>query len=42
MGLVEDIGSCKYEYTGQTGKNGYTRGKKHIDNYVHKRDSSAL
>ena len=30
-GLVEDLGSCKYVYTGQTGKNGYTRGKKHID-----------
>ena len=21
-GLVEDLGSCKYEYTGQTGKTG--------------------
>ena len=40
--LVDDQGRGKYEYTGQTGKNGYTRGKKHIDDYVHKRDSSAL
>ena len=41
-GLVKDLGSCNYQYTGQTGKNVYTRGKKHIDDYVHKRDSYAL
>ena len=34
-GLAEDHGRCKYEYTGQTGRNGYTRGKKHIGGYVH-------
>ena len=33
---------CRFEYIGQTGKNGYTRGKKHIDDYRQKRECSAL
>ena len=33
---------CSYEYTGQTGLNAYTRGKKHDQDYKAKRDESAL
>ena len=33
---------CNYKYTGQTGKNAYTRGKKHDQDYKAKGDNSAL
>ena len=33
---------CEYEYTGQTSNNGYTRGKKHEEDYKAKREDSAL
>ena len=33
---------CEYEYTGQTSTNGYTRGRKHEEDYKAKRDESAL
>ena len=35
-------GDCRYEYTGQTGQNGYTRGDKHQKEYQQKSDKSAL
>ena len=33
---------CKGVYKGETGKNGFSRGKKHHDDYVNKRDVSAM
>ena len=33
---------CEYVYTGQTGQNAYTRGKKHEEDYKAKRENSAL
>ena len=33
---------CDYAYIGETGKNGYTRGLRHQDDYRNERDSSAL
>jgi len=35
-------GGCDFEYTGQTGMNAYTRGKKHEQDYVAKRETSCL
>lgn len=35
-------GDCRYEYTGQTGQNGYTRGDKHQKEYQQKLEKSAL
>ena len=39
---IECPDECSYEYTGQTGMNAYTRGKKHDQDYKAKRDESAL
>ena len=33
---------CPYEYIGQTGKNAYTRGIQHLEDFEQKRDSSIL
>jgi len=35
-------GECKYEYTGQTGQNAFTRGKKHESEYKAMNEESAL
>ena len=39
---VNCLGDCFYKYIGQTGSNGFTRGLKHYDDYIHKREKSAL
>ena len=39
---IDCCGECNYVYTGQTGLNAYTRGKKHDQDYKAKRDESAL
>ena len=33
---------CKDVYTGETGKNGYTRGVKHVDDFMNERETSAM
>ena len=33
---------CNYKYTGHTSSNAYTRGLKHVDEYVNKRKQSPL
>ena len=39
---INCIGDCQFEYTGQTSQNAFTRGKKHIEDYINKRENSAL
>ncbi len=39
---IDCCGECTYVYTGQTGLNAYTRGKKHDQDYKANRDESAL
>ena len=34
--------TCNFSYTGQTGKNGYTRGKEHLDDYRKGNGSSVM
>ena len=36
------LGECGFKYTGQTGNNGYTRAKKHSDDYKSGAEQSAL
>ena len=35
-------GNCEFEYTGQTGQNGFTRGSDHLDDYRLKKTESPL
>ena len=45
ISCLSDAGSeteCKAMYVGETGRNGYTRGRQHQEDYRHERESSAL
>ena len=45
MNCLSDAGTeneCKFVYVGETGRNRYTRGLKHQEDYRNKRDSSVL
>ena len=39
---INCLGNCQYTYNGQSGHNGFTRGLKHHDDYIHKREKSSL